>query len=98
MAEHRGLIADTDTVLYFVATQEARLATMRRANELAATLVQQAEEFAHIAVEDDIGEDRDRHQPGKDQGQVVEDASKDQFFTQPKSDRAIQFLSKILQH
>lgn len=33
-----------------------------------------------------------------DQGQVVEDATKDQFFTQPKSDRAILFLSKILQH
>lgn len=33
-----------------------------------------------------------------DQGQVVEDATKEQFFTQPKSDRAIQFLSKILQH
>lgn len=42
MAEHRGLIADTDTVLSFTATQEARLAMMRRANELAATLVQQA--------------------------------------------------------
>lgn len=42
MAEHRGLIADTDTVLYFTATQEARLATMRRANELATALVQQA--------------------------------------------------------
>ena len=42
MAEHRGLIADTDAVLYFAATQEARLAIMRRANELAAALVQQA--------------------------------------------------------
>ena len=41
MAEHRGLIADTDTVLYFAATQEARLAMMRRANELATALVQQ---------------------------------------------------------
>lgn len=42
MADHRGLIADTDTVLYFAATQEARLSVMRRANELAAALVQQA--------------------------------------------------------
>lgn len=33
-----------------------------------------------------------------DQGEIVEDANKEQFFTQPKSDRAIQFLSKILQH
>ncbi len=33
-----------------------------------------------------------------DQGEIVEDASKEQFFNQPKSDRAIQFLSKILQH
>ncbi len=33
-----------------------------------------------------------------DQGEIVEDATKDEFFTQPKSDRAIQFLSKILQH
>ena len=33
-----------------------------------------------------------------DQGEIVEDATKEQFFTQPKSDRAIQFLSKILQH
>ncbi len=33
-----------------------------------------------------------------DQGEIVEDATKDQFFNQPKSDRAIQFLSKILQH
>jgi len=42
VADHRGLIADTDTVLYFAATQEARLSVMRRANELAAALVQQA--------------------------------------------------------
>jgi hypothetical protein len=42
VADHRGLIADTDAVLYFAPTQEARLAIMRRANELAATLVQQA--------------------------------------------------------
>ena len=33
-----------------------------------------------------------------DQGEIVEDAAKVDFFTQPKSDRAIQFLSKILQH
>ena len=33
-----------------------------------------------------------------DQGEIVEDATKEDFFTQPKSDRAIQFLSKILQH
>jgi len=33
-----------------------------------------------------------------DQGEIVEDATKEEFFTQPKSDRAIQFLSKILQH
>lgn len=33
-----------------------------------------------------------------DQGEIVEDATKEQFFTQPKSDRAIHFLSKILQH
>ena len=33
-----------------------------------------------------------------DQGEIVEDATKEQFFNQPKSDRAIQFLSKILQH
>lgn len=33
-----------------------------------------------------------------DQGEIVEDATKEQFFNQPQSDRAIQFLSKILQH
>lgn len=33
-----------------------------------------------------------------DQGEIVEDATKEQFFTQPKSGRAIHFLSKILQH
>ncbi len=33
-----------------------------------------------------------------DQGEIVEDATKEQFFNQPRSDRAIQFLSKILQH
>jgi len=33
-----------------------------------------------------------------DQGEIVEDAAKEEFFTQPKTERAIQFLSKILQH
>ena len=33
-----------------------------------------------------------------DQGHIVEDASKDQFFNQTRSERAQQFLSKILQH
>jgi len=33
-----------------------------------------------------------------DQGEIVEDATKEEFFTQPKTERAIQFLSKILQH
>lgn len=33
-----------------------------------------------------------------DQGRIVEDASKDEFFGQPRSERAQQFLSKILQH
>jgi glutamate transport system ATP-binding protein len=33
-----------------------------------------------------------------DAGQVVEEASPEQFFAQPKSDRARQFLSKILSH
>jgi glutamate/aspartate transport system ATP-binding protein len=33
-----------------------------------------------------------------DQGEIVEDATKEQFFNQPRSDRAIHFLSKILQH
>jgi glutamate/aspartate transport system ATP-binding protein len=33
-----------------------------------------------------------------DQGEIVEDATKEEFFNQPKSDRAIHFLSKILQH
>jgi len=33
-----------------------------------------------------------------DQGRIVEDASKDDFFGQPRSERAQQFLSKILQH
>ncbi|GAB2897852.1 amino acid ABC transporter ATP-binding protein [Uliginosibacterium flavum] len=33
-----------------------------------------------------------------DHGQIVEDAAKDEFFGQPRSDRAQQFLSKILNH
>jgi glutamate/aspartate transport system ATP-binding protein len=33
-----------------------------------------------------------------DQGRVVEDASKDEFFGTPRSERAQQFLSKILSH
>ncbi|EFR30493.1 amino acid ABC transporter ATP-binding protein [Eremococcus coleocola] len=33
-----------------------------------------------------------------DQGEVVEDASTEQFFQQPKEERAIQFLSKIIRH
>jgi glutamate/aspartate transport system ATP-binding protein len=33
-----------------------------------------------------------------DQGKIVEDASKDEFFGQPRSERAQHFLSKILQH
>jgi glutamate/aspartate transport system ATP-binding protein len=33
-----------------------------------------------------------------DQGEIVEDASKDAFFGSPRSDRAQQFLSKILSH
>ena len=33
-----------------------------------------------------------------DQGRIVEDASKDNFFGQPRSERAQLFLSKILQH
>ena len=33
-----------------------------------------------------------------DQGRIVEDASKDDFFGQPRSERAQLFLSKILQH
>jgi glutamate/aspartate transport system ATP-binding protein len=33
-----------------------------------------------------------------DQGRIVEDASKDSFFGQPRSERAQLFLSKILQH
>jgi glutamate/aspartate transport system ATP-binding protein len=33
-----------------------------------------------------------------DKGSIVEDASKDDFFGKPRSERAQQFLSKILQH
>ena len=33
-----------------------------------------------------------------DKGEIVEDASKDAFFSQPASERARQFLSKILAH
>jgi len=33
-----------------------------------------------------------------DHGQIVEDATKDEFFNTPRSDRAQQFLSKILNH
>ena len=33
-----------------------------------------------------------------DQGAIVEDASKDDFFGKPRSERAQQFLSKILSH
>jgi glutamate/aspartate transport system ATP-binding protein len=33
-----------------------------------------------------------------DQGEIVEDAQKDDFFGKPRSDRAVQFLSKILHH
>jgi len=33
-----------------------------------------------------------------DQGQIIEDSPKDAFFDQPHSDRAQQFLSKILNH
>jgi len=33
-----------------------------------------------------------------DRGAIVEDAKKEDFFGQPRSDRAQQFLSKILHH
>jgi glutamate/aspartate transport system ATP-binding protein len=33
-----------------------------------------------------------------DQGAIVEDAATDDFFGQPRSERAQQFLSKILHH
>lgn len=37
-----ALLADTDTAMYFVATQQARLSVMRKANEIAAKLVDMA--------------------------------------------------------
>ena len=33
-----------------------------------------------------------------DNGEIVEDAPKDEFFGSPRSERAQVFLSKILQH
>jgi glutamate/aspartate transport system ATP-binding protein len=33
-----------------------------------------------------------------DQGEIVEDATKEDFFSKPRSERAQLFLSKILQH
>jgi glutamate/aspartate transport system ATP-binding protein len=33
-----------------------------------------------------------------DKGEIVEDATENEFFNQPRSERALQFLSKILQH
>jgi glutamate/aspartate transport system ATP-binding protein len=33
-----------------------------------------------------------------DQGEIVEDATKEEFFGSPRSDRAQLFLSKILSH
>jgi glutamate/aspartate transport system ATP-binding protein len=33
-----------------------------------------------------------------DEGRIVEDCTKDEFFGQVRSDRAQQFLSKILHH
>jgi glutamate/aspartate transport system ATP-binding protein len=33
-----------------------------------------------------------------DEGRIVEDAPKEDFFNTPRSERAQQFLSKILQH
>jgi len=33
-----------------------------------------------------------------DEGEIVEDAAKEEFFGKPRSERAQQFLSKILQH
>src|SRR5690606_38273206 len=33
-----------------------------------------------------------------DRGEIVEDATKDEFFGTPRSERAQQFLSKILHH
>lgn len=42
MASNRGIVHDTDAVLFFAATQDARLHVMRQANAQAAALVQQA--------------------------------------------------------
>jgi glutamate/aspartate transport system ATP-binding protein len=33
-----------------------------------------------------------------DEGEIVEDAAKEEFFGKPRSERAVQFLSKILHH
>jgi glutamate/aspartate transport system ATP-binding protein len=33
-----------------------------------------------------------------DEGEIMEDATKDDFFGKPRSERAQQFLSKILHH
>jgi ABC-type polar amino acid transport system ATPase subunit len=33
-----------------------------------------------------------------DNGAIVEDSPKEAFFNHPSSERAVQFLSKILQH
>jgi glutamate/aspartate transport system ATP-binding protein len=33
-----------------------------------------------------------------DKGEIVEDAMKEDFFGKPRSERAAQFLSKILHH
>ena len=33
-----------------------------------------------------------------DEGRIVEDTAKDAFFAQPRTERAAQFLSRILQH
>jgi len=33
-----------------------------------------------------------------DGGEIIEDAAKDEFFGKPRSERAQQFLSKILHH
>jgi glutamate/aspartate transport system ATP-binding protein len=33
-----------------------------------------------------------------DRGEIVEDATKEEFFGQPRSERAQQFLAKIIQH
>ena len=43
MADSRTLLADTDSVMYFAATQAARLHVMRQANAQAAVLVDQAQ-------------------------------------------------------